>query len=147
MDRNRFALNRILWRGVLLAPLLFLALFFIYPLLTILGVSLAPQGQLDLSGFTHLVTTDYYLNTLTFTLVQAVLSTVLTLALALPSAYVFTRYAFPGKSLLLSLATLPFVLPTVVVAAAFTSLVGPRGLLNTFLMSTFATKNFTFCLM
>ena len=138
MDRNRFTLNRILWRGVLLTPLLFLSLFFIYPLLTILGVSLAPHGQLDLSGFTHLVTTNYYLNTLIFTVVQAMLSTILTLALALPSAYVFTRYAFPGKSLFLSLATLPFVLPTVVVAAAFTSLIGPRGLLNTFLMSTFA---------
>ncbi len=138
MDRNRITLNRTLWRGVLLAPLLFLLLFFICPLLTILGVSLAPQGQLDLSGFTHLVTTNYYLNTLAFTVVQAVLSTLLTLALALPSAYVFTRYAFPGKSLFLSLATLPFVLPTVVVAAAFTSLIGPRGLLNAFLMSAFA---------
>ncbi len=137
MDRNRFTLSRLLWRGLLLAPLLFLMLFFIYPLLTILGVSLAPQGQLDLTGFTHLVTTDYYLNTLTFTVVQAVLSTVLTLALALPSAYVFTRYTFPGKSLFLSLATLPFVLPTVVVAAAFSSLIGPRGLLNTFLVNTF----------
>ncbi|MBA3874327.1 MAG: iron ABC transporter permease [Anaerolineae bacterium] len=137
MDRNRLTLNRMIGRGLLLAPVLFLALFFIYPLLTILGVSLAPQGQLDLSGFTHLVTTDYYLNTLAFTVVQAVLSTILTLALALPSAYVFTRYTFPGKSLFLSLATLPFVLPTVVVAAAFTSLIGPRGLLNTFLVSTF----------
>lgn len=137
MDRNRTSLSQFLWRGLLLAPLLFLAIFFIYPLLNILGVSLAPQGQFDLSGFTRLITTNYYLNTLAFTLVQAVLSTLLTLALALPSAYVFTRYAFPGKSLFLSLATLPFVLPTVVVAAAFTSLIGPRGLLNTFLVSTF----------
>ncbi len=137
MDRNRFTLSRLLWRGLLLAPLLFLLLFFIYPLLTILGVSLAPEGQLDLTGFTRLVTTDYYLNTLAFTVVQAVLSTALTLGLALPSAYVFTRYTFPGKSLFLSLATLPFVLPTVVVAAAFSSLIGPRGLLNTFLINTF----------
>ncbi len=137
MDRNCSSLSHILWRGVLLAPLLFLAVFFIYPLLNILGVSLAPQGQLDLSGFTRLVTTNYYLNTLTFTFVQAVLSTVLTLALALPSAFIFTRYDFAGKSLFLSLATLPFVLPTVVVAAAFTALIGPRGLINTFLISTF----------
>ncbi|MCA0452845.1 MAG: iron ABC transporter permease [Chloroflexi bacterium] len=137
MDRNRPPLGQWLRRGVFLAPLLFLALFFIYPLLTIFGVSLVPEGQLDLSGFLRLVTTDYYLNTLLFTLGQAILSTALTLALALPSAYVFTRYSFRGKSLFLSLATLPFVLPTVVVAAAFSSLIGPRGLLNTFLMPTF----------
>jgi thiamine transport system permease protein len=64
----------------------------------------------------------------------------LTLALALPSAYVFTRFQFPGKSLLLSLSTLPFVLPTVVVAAAFSALVGPRGVLNTMLMSLLNTE-------
>ncbi len=124
-----------MWRGLLLAPLLFLAVFFIYPLLTIFGVSLAPDGQLDLSGFVRLASTSYYINTLGFTLGQAILSTALTLVLALPAAYVFTRYSFRGKSLFLSLATLPFVLPTVVVATAFSSLVGPRGLLNSMLMS------------
>ncbi len=61
----------------------------------------------------------------------------LTLALALPGAYVFARYRFPGKSLLLSLATLPFVLPTVVVAAAFMALIGQHGIVNTGLMSLF----------
>src|SRR6185369_7459577 len=96
-------------------PLLFLALFFFNPLLAILGVSLAPNGQLDLSGFAQILTTPYYRDTLWFTTWQAALSTLLTLALAIPGAYVFARYQFRGKSLLLSLATLPFVLPTVVV--------------------------------
>jgi thiamine transport system permease protein len=125
-------------RALLFAPLVFLTVFFVYPLVSIFAVSLAPDGQLDLSGFTRLVTSDYYLNTLLFTLGQATLSTLLTLVLALPSAYVFSRFSFPGKSLFLSLATLPFVLPTLVVAAAFTALVGPRGLLNTWLMAQFS---------
>ncbi len=120
-----------------LLPLLFLAIFFFYPLISILGVSLAPKGQLDLSGFAQLVTSAYYRKTLWFTTWQAALSTILTLALAIPGAYVFTRYQFPGKSLLLSLATLPFVLPTVVVAAAFMALIGQRGIVNTSLMSLF----------
>ena len=136
MDRNRTALR--LARGaVLLAPLLFLAVFFFYPLLSIFAVSLAPEGQLDLSGFTRILSMDYYRNTFWFTAGQATLSTLLTIGLALPGAYVFTRYSFPGKSLLLSLTTLPFVLPTVVVAAAFSALIGPRGLLNQGLMSIF----------
>ncbi|MEO8395540.1 MAG: iron ABC transporter permease [Chloroflexota bacterium] len=118
-------------------PLIFLALFFFNPLLAILGVSLAPNGQLDLSGFAQILTTPYYRNTLWFTTWQAALSTVLTLALALPGAYVFARYQFPGKSLLLSLATLPFVLPTVVVAAAFMALVGQNGVVNQGLMGMF----------
>jgi thiamine transport system permease protein len=140
MDSNRPPLRRLglLRHGLLLVPLLFLLLFFFYPLTTIFQVSLAPEGQLDLSGFTELVSSAYYRNTLWFTLWQAVLSTGLTLVLALPGAYVFARFQFPGKSLLLSLATLPFVLPTVVVAAAFTALIGPNGLLNRVLMSILA---------
>jgi thiamine transport system permease protein len=126
-------------RYLLFIPLIFLALFFFYPLLAILGVSLAPEGRLDLSSFGEVVTSDYYRNTLWFTLRQAVVSTLLTVALALPSAYVFARYKFPGRALLLSLSTLPFVLPTVVVAAAFTALVGPHGVLNRFAMSILQT--------
>lgn len=139
MDRNRppLKLSQVIWHGLLLVPVIFLALFFIYPLLSIFVISLAPEGQLDLSGFARLVNSAYYSETLWFTIWQAMLSTLLTLAFALPGAYIFVRYRFPGKSLFLSLATLPFVLPTVVVAAAFTALFGPRGLLNTFLMSTF----------
>lgn len=127
----------LLRRGLLLAPLAFLALFFFYPLLSIFAVGLAPDGQLNLGSFLEIVTSAYYRETLWFTLWQAALSTGLTLALALPGAYIFTRYRFPGKSLLLALATLPFVLPTVVVAAAFSALIGPRGLLNTGLMTLF----------
>lgn len=134
VDGNRLAVGK-LWRGLLLAPLVFLALFFFYPLLSIFAVSLAPDGQLNLGSFIEIVTSAYYRETLWFTLWQAALSTFLTLALALPGAYVFVRYRFPAKSLLLALATLPFVLPTVVVATAFSALIGPRGLVNTGLMA------------
>ncbi|MBC7869829.1 MAG: iron ABC transporter permease [Chitinophagaceae bacterium] len=124
--------------GLLLMPLLFLAIFYFYPLASILGVSFAPQGQLDLSGFRRIITTPYYAKTLWFTTWQAVVSTLLTLGLALPGAYVVTRYRFPGKSILMALATLPFVLPTVVVAAAFSALIGNNGLLNKALESLFS---------
>jgi thiamine transport system permease protein len=50
------------------------------------------------------------------------------------------RYSFPGKSLLLTLSTLPFVLPTVVVGAAFLALVGPNGLINEWLMAAFSLE-------
>ena len=42
----------------------------------------------------------------------------------LPGAYVFARYGFPGKRLIHALTTVPFVLPTVVVAAAFNAVLG-----------------------
>ncbi|MXV93846.1 MAG: iron ABC transporter permease, partial [Chloroflexi bacterium] len=86
-----------------LLPLLFLGIFFLYPLLTIFDISLRPGGALDLSAFGRLVSSNYYIETLLFTSYQAALSTGLTLLLATPCAYVFARYRFVGKSLLLSL--------------------------------------------
>jgi len=120
-----------------LVPLLFLAIFFFYPLVSIFVLSFAPEGTLDLSELHKLIRSDYYARTLWFTIWQATLSTLLTLTLALPGAYVFARYQFRGKSLLLALTTIPFVLPTVVVANAFTAWLGPRSWLNQALMTLF----------
>jgi thiamine transport system permease protein len=121
-------------------PLAFLAVFLFYPLLTILSVSLAPGGKLDLSPWRELFGDRYHLRTLWFTTWQAALSTALTLALALPGACVFARYEFRGKNALRALTTIPFVLPTVVVAAAFSALLGPRGRVNLLLMGLFGLE-------
>jgi thiamine transport system permease protein len=126
---------RVLHVFAYLIPLAFLALFYFYPLFSIFRLSLAPEGQLVLTALRGLVSTPYYIRTLWFTLWQAALSTLLTLLAALPAAYVFARYQFPGKSLLQALTTIPFVLPTMVVATAFTSLLGPRGWVNQILMA------------
>ena len=118
-------------------PLVYLAIFYFYPLIKIFTVSFIPDETWVSGNLRKLVTSGIYLRTLWFTTWQAVVSTVLTLLLALPGAYVFARYQFWGKDFLRSFTTVPFVLPTVVVAAAFHSLLGPRGLVNTSLMKGF----------
>ena len=128
------------WGIVYLLPLVFLGVFYVYPLLSIFDVSLRPDGVLDLSAFVRLLTSDYYSGTLLFTVYQAALSTAFTLLLATPCAFVFARYQFRGKTLLLSLATLPFVLPTVVVALAFATLLGSDGLLNDLMKTLFSLE-------
>ncbi len=114
-----------------LIPLIFFGLFYFYPLGSILKLSFAPEGKLQLDAASKLITDSYYLRTLWFTFWQAVVSTILTLLLALPAAYVFATYDFRYKQTLRTISTLPFVLPTVVVANAFSALIGPRGLVNT----------------
>ena len=118
-------------------PLLFLAVFFLYPLAAILRLSFGGDvaGAAQGAGLAALFADSYYARVVWFSAWQAALSTALTLALGLPAAYVFARYDFPGKTLLRAMATVPFVMPTVVVAAAFMALLGPRGLLNTALQS------------
>jgi thiamine transport system permease protein len=59
------------------------------------------------------------------------------MAVGLPAAYLFGRFTFKGKNALRIASTLPFILPTVVVAAAFNALMGPDGWLNLLLMNVF----------
>ena len=132
-ERRRAAVRH-LWPAVLLLPLLFFAIFFLYPLVAILRLSFAG----GLAGVAEALAEPYDWRVLGFTVWQAALSTALTLAVGLPGAYVFARYDFPGKGLLRALATVPFVMPAVVVAVAFGALLGPRGLLNQALQAIFA---------
>jgi thiamine transport system permease protein len=119
---------RTLARGLLYAlPLAFLAIFFFYPLGRIFQVSFSSAGKGDISG---LFTGGYFWRLLWFTTWQAAVSTLLTLLVGLPLAFLFARYEFRGKTLLRALTTIPFVLPTVVVAVAFAALLGPNGVLN-----------------
>jgi thiamine transport system permease protein len=60
--------------------------------------------------------------TVRFTFWQAALSTVLTVVIALPGAWALARLRFRGSALVRAVLTVPFVLPTVVVASAFVSL-------------------------
>ena len=96
-------------------------------MLAILARGLAPAGALDPLALLDIVGRPAVLGVAWFTLWQALLSTALTVLVALPGAYVFARFDFPGRRTLSSLSLVPFVLPTVVVAAAFLALLGPRS--------------------
>lgn len=108
-------------------PFGFLAIFFAYPVVAILGRGLAPEGPLELGPLLDVVSDPGLRRVAWFTLWQAVVSTVLTLLLGLPGAYLLARYAFPGRRLVRALVTVPFVLPTVVVGSAFLALLGAGG--------------------
>lgn len=100
-------------------------------------LSFLPDGTWESERLAKLITTPIYGRILWFTTWQAALSTAITLVLALPGAYVFSRFNFFGKQVLQALLTVPFVLPTVVTAAAFRALLGSNGLLNSWLMAGF----------
>ena len=63
-----------------------------------------------------------------FTTWQAVVSTLATIVVALPIAAAIARHRFVGRSALRAFVTVPFVLPTVVVATAFLTLADRLGL-------------------
>jgi thiamine transport system permease protein len=104
------------WRALTYGvPLAFLALFFVYPLSAIVERGLRGQGDPPLDVLRDPLTREV----VWFTVWQALGSTALTIAVALPAAYVLGRYRFRGRGLVAALVVVPFVLPTVVVALAF----------------------------
>ncbi len=113
--------------ALLAAPVAFLALFFLWPVANIIGEGLRGDAGWDLSGARHVLGNPALRGVAWFTVWQALASTLLTLAVALPAAQVLARYEFRGRRAVQALVTVPFVLPTVVVGAAFLALLGPRG--------------------
>ncbi|MEE6294702.1 ABC transporter permease [Georgenia wangjunii] len=114
-------------------PLAFLAVFFAWPVLTLVGRGFLPDGALDLSGFADVFSAPRTWRLLGLTLAQGVLGTAFAVLLGVPGAYVLYRCRFPGRELVRAFVTVPFVLPTVVVGVAFRTLLvegGPLGLLG-----------------
>ena len=71
--------------ALLVVPAAFLAVFFVYPVASILGRGLAPDGHLELGPVLDVFRDDGLREVLWFTVWQAALSTVLTLVVALPA--------------------------------------------------------------
>lgn len=111
-------------------PVAFFAVFFAYPVAAIVSRGLHGDGGWQLGRIWDVATRSDIRHVLWFTTWQALASTVLTLLVALPGAYVFARFDFRGKQVLRAVVTVPFVLPTVVVGTAFLALVGRGGLLD-----------------
>lgn len=126
-------LGALLW----VLPLAFLLVFYFYPLATILQVSFSRGAAGWAAPFIEALSSASIRSVLWFTIWQAAVSTALTLLVGLPGAYLLARYDFPGKSFLQALTGIPFVMPTLVVAAAFNALLGPRGWVNGLLVEVF----------
>lgn len=122
--------ERLGWFLAVAAPVVFLAVFFAWPVASLLARGLAPQGALDLSGFVEVLARPRTWRIIRQTLLQASAATAICVLLGLPGACVLYRRRFPGRDLLRAVVTVPFVLPSVVVGIAFHALVtrgGPLG--------------------
>ncbi|MDX2493518.1 MAG: iron ABC transporter permease [Desulfuromusa sp.] len=109
-----------------LIPAIFFLLFYFYPLSGILVKSFSLEGGRDLSFLDQVFGSPRMMKVIWFTFWQAGVSTLLTLVCAFPCAFVLSRYKFRGKRTIRILASIPFVLPAVVVAAAFQACFGDK---------------------
>lgn len=120
-------------RGLLPAlPLVFLAVVLVAPVLRLLAEGFAPGAADGAEPLRWLdVWRDDYLRwRVLWSFAQAAITCALALLLGLPCAWVLARREFPGRSLVLRLLMLPFVVPTLVAAMGVLALWGPRGLIG-----------------
>lgn len=120
-----FSPRYVRWSWLLVAALP-LTLFLLLPLLTLLLRS-APQLMVDS------VATVAVQRAIRLSLLTSMLSTVLTLCLGTPVAYLLARRRFRGRVLLETLIDLPMVLPPAVAGVALLLTFGRRGLVGAYL--------------
>jgi thiamine transport system permease protein len=97
-------------------PVAALLLLYAWPLATLVARVVGPGTIADT------LTAPGVAATIWFTLWQAVFSTVLTLLVGLPVTWLLARWRVRGRRAVLAAVTVPFLLPTVVVGAAFAAL-------------------------
>ncbi|MDA3808979.1 MAG: iron ABC transporter permease [Spirochaetaceae bacterium] len=115
----------------LIPAFLFLLIIFYIPLSGILikGVQ-NENGQFSFLGIWGIISSTYYIKIIFFTFFQALVSTLLSVAIGIPGAWILSHYKFPGKKLLKAVITIPFILPSILVVLGFVLFFGNNGLLN-----------------
>ncbi len=125
-------------KGLLyLIPLLILFAFVIYPVGFVLIEGLAsPRG----STFVEVITSPVTSRLFSFSLGQAILSTILSLVIGLPAAVLLARLRFYGKSVIHASLIVPFVLPPIVVVVGFLGMFGSYGVIDMVAMTLIGSE-------
>ena len=119
--------------GISLLALGFLALFLLYPLWIVVEASLHSEatGAFTLAPYVKILSSRYYVGSLDNSLIAGALSMVSATIIGVPLAFCLARVDIPGKSVLMTLASLPLVLPSFVGAYALVLLFGHAGVITT----------------
>ena len=119
-------------------PMLFIAVFLLYPMaITLVRAFWAPADYdfaftgWSLESFRTFFGTRIYLRALRNSLVVSVSVTLLCILIGVPMGYCVARVKIPGKKLLVSLGILPIIMPSFVGAYTWVILLGNNGIVRT----------------
>jgi iron(III) transport system permease protein len=110
----------------------FLGLFFLLPLIRVLGASILDStgAHFTLKNYTDMLADPFYLTGLGNSLMIAAAAAALTVVVGVPFAFCLARLPIGGKAVLLALAALPLVLPSFVSAYALVLMLGRAGIVT-----------------
>jgi thiamine transport system permease protein len=124
--------KRVESRSISLAFIFMLGLF-IVPMAFTLSNAFIVDSRFSLSALAKVAANPYNLRILGFSLLQAFLSSLLSLSLGIIGSYVLAAYSFRLKSLVRVVYSVPFVLPSILVVLGFVIFWGNSGFLNSLL--------------
>jgi len=110
--------------------ILFLGLFFVYPMARSLAQSVFFEGKFTLQFLASIFTNSSLRAGLINSLLIGLYTTLATTIVALPMAWIFIRYSFPGKGLMNGLVLVPMVMPPFVGALGMKYIFARCGSLN-----------------
>ena len=120
----------------------FLALFLVWPSATVIYVAFTEKGggAFTLVNFVDFFRTDLFLRSFWNSLYVSAMAVVGASILALPLAYITSRFAFRGTVLIQTLGFLPLIMPPFVGAVAMQLFFGRNGSVNLLLDDAFGFK-------
>ena len=122
--------EKLIYFAFVVPLLVYLAVFFIYPLISFLPTSLYYEGGFSFDKYLRAFTRPVYLRILRTTFFIASSTTLITLILAYPLAYWFTNATGKTKGIITALIILPFWTSIIVRMYAWMSLLGHNGIFN-----------------
>ncbi len=132
------------WGEVSLAAciVVFLVLFLIWPVATVIFVAFTEKGSgaFTLVNFLDFAQTDLFVRSFWNSLYVSAMAVVCASALALPLAYITSRFVFAGSGTIQILGFLPLIMPPFVGAVAMQLLFGRNGTVNLLLDDWFGFK-------
>ena len=123
-----------LWTVVMFGLLGVYGVFLIYPMMNLLAQAVIDKetGAFTLAYFVEFFSTPYYFNTLVNSFKVTFWVTILTVIIATPLAYIFSRYEIKGKGLLRILIILSSMSAPFIGAYSWILLLGRNGVITQF---------------
>lgn len=144
MTLSARAVRTVKWGEVSLAAciVVFLMLFLIWPVATVIFVAFTEKGSgaFTLVNFLDFAQTDLFVRSFWNSLYASAMAVVCASLLALPLAYITTRFVFAGSGVIQILGFLPLIMPPFVGAVAMQLLFGRNGTVNLLLDDWFGFK-------
>ena len=135
MDRSR-TVRRLL---PLVPALVFLAVFFLYPLVRMMALSFdAPEGPL--TYYTSIVASPVYMTVLALTFKTALGVTLLCVLFGVPTAYLLANLEGTWRNVLLMAVALPFLTSILIRTYAWMAILGRNGVVNQLLQAVGLTS-------